>query len=111
MAGQKEEIWVKALALATILQVKKATASVHIGTNFGPPFRWAQDQFKENPRADFLFITDGMCVYRGREKKRVHSGEEPLRSQMLAMAERRIRLAIRARDERFMGRVPRGSRT
>src|SRR2546426_7335203 len=61
MAGQKEEIWVKALALATILQVKKATASFHMGTNFGPPLRWAQDQFKENPRADFLFITDGIC--------------------------------------------------
>jgi uncharacterized protein with von Willebrand factor type A (vWA) domain len=32
-----------------------------MGTNFGPPLRWAQDQFKENPRADFLFITDGIC--------------------------------------------------
>ncbi len=88
MAGQKE-IWAKALAIATILQAKKgkrkshgiifgaseeeifeigvdrledlATASFHMGTNFGPPLRWAQDQFKENPRADFLFITDGIC--------------------------------------------------
>ena len=35
--------------------------SFHMGTDFGPPLRWAQDQFKENPRADFLFITDGIC--------------------------------------------------
>src|SRR5712692_3953000 len=88
MAGSKE-IWAKALAIATILQSKKekrkshgiifgasekeifeidvdrledlATASFHMGTNFGPPLRWAQEQFKENPRADFLFITDGIC--------------------------------------------------
>ena len=88
MAGLKE-IWAKALAIATILQAKKekrksqgiifgasekeifeidvdrledlATASFHMGTNFGPPLRWAQDQFKEHPRADFLFITDGIC--------------------------------------------------
>ena len=88
MAGPKE-IWAKALAIATILQAKKekrksqgiifgasekeifdidvdrledlATASFHMGTNFGPPLRWAQDQFKEHPRADFLFITDGIC--------------------------------------------------
>ena len=88
MAGLKE-IWAKALAIATILQAKKekrkshgiifgasdneifeinvnrledlATASFHMGTNFGPPLRWAQDQFKENPRADFLFVTDGIC--------------------------------------------------
>jgi uncharacterized protein with von Willebrand factor type A (vWA) domain len=88
MAGLKE-VWAKALAIATILQAKKekrkshgiifgasekeifeidvdrledlATASFHMGTNFGPPLRWAQDQFKENPRADFLFITDGIC--------------------------------------------------
>src|SRR5438128_2655093 len=88
MAGLKE-IWAKALAIATVLQAKKgkrkshgiifgasekeifeidvdrledlATASFHMGTNFGPPLRWAQDQFKENPRADFLFITDGIC--------------------------------------------------
>jgi uncharacterized protein with von Willebrand factor type A (vWA) domain len=38
-----------------------ATASFHMGTNFGPPLRWAEDQFKENPRADFLFVTDGIC--------------------------------------------------
>ena len=88
MAGLKET-WAKALAIATILQAKKekrkshgiifgasekeifeidvdrledlATASFHMGTNFGPPLRWAQDQFKENSRADFLFITDGIC--------------------------------------------------
>jgi uncharacterized protein with von Willebrand factor type A (vWA) domain len=88
MAGPKE-IWAKALAIATILQAKKekrescgiifgasekeifeidvdrledlVTASFHMGTDFGPPLRWAQDQFKENPRADFLFITDGIC--------------------------------------------------
>ncbi len=88
MAGLKE-IWAKALAIAAILQAKKekrksrgiifgasekelfeidvdrledlATASFHMGTNFGPPLKWSQDQFKENPRADFLFITDGIC--------------------------------------------------
>src|SRR6266511_2138570 len=84
-----KEIWAKALAIATILQAKKekrkshgiifgaseeeifeidvnrledlATASFHMGTTFGQPLRWAQNQFKENPRADFLFITDGIC--------------------------------------------------
>jgi uncharacterized protein with von Willebrand factor type A (vWA) domain len=88
MAGLKE-IWAKALAIATILQAKKekrksqgiifgasekeifeidvnmledfATASFHMGTNFGPPLKWAEDHFTENPRADFLFITDGIC--------------------------------------------------
>jgi len=88
MAGLKE-IWAKALAILTILQAKKdkrkshgiifgasekeildidvdrlvdlATASFHMGTNFGPPLGWAQDQFEENPRADFLFFTDGIC--------------------------------------------------
>jgi uncharacterized protein with von Willebrand factor type A (vWA) domain len=88
MAGPKE-IWAKALAIAAMLQAKKekrrcngiifgasekeifdidvnrledlATASFHMGTNFGPPLRWAQDQFKEHARADFLFITDGIC--------------------------------------------------
>jgi uncharacterized protein with von Willebrand factor type A (vWA) domain len=88
MAGPKE-IWAKALAIATILQAKKekrkshgvifgasekeifdidvdrledlATASFHMGTNFGPPLTWAKDHFRENPRADFLFITDGIC--------------------------------------------------
>ncbi len=88
MAGPKE-IWAKALAIAAILQAKKekrksqgiifgasekeifdidvdrmedlATASFHMGTNFGPPLRWAQDKFKEQPRADLLFITDGIC--------------------------------------------------
>jgi uncharacterized protein with von Willebrand factor type A (vWA) domain len=88
MAGPKE-IWAKALVIATVLQAKKekrksngiifgaseqeifeidvnrlddlATASFHMGTNFGPPLTWAQDQFKEHPRADFLFITDGIC--------------------------------------------------
>ena len=88
MAGLKE-VWAKALAIASILQAKKekrksqgiifgasekeifeidvnrledlATASFHMGTNFGPPLRWAEDKFKEQPRADFLFITDGVC--------------------------------------------------
>jgi uncharacterized protein with von Willebrand factor type A (vWA) domain len=95
MAGLKE-IWAKALAIATILQAKKekrkshgiifgasekeildidvdrlvdlATASFHRGTNFGPPLGWAQDQFKENPRADFLFVTDGICNLEGERK-------------------------------------------
>jgi uncharacterized protein with von Willebrand factor type A (vWA) domain len=88
MAGLKE-IWAKALAIATILQAKNekrkshgiifgasekeifeididrledlATASFRMGTNFGPPLRWAQDKFNEQPRADLLFITDGVC--------------------------------------------------
>jgi uncharacterized protein with von Willebrand factor type A (vWA) domain len=88
MAGAKE-IWAKGLAIATILQAKKerrksygiifgaseneifeidvnrledlATASFHMGTNFGPPLRWAQDKCKEQPRADLFFITDGVC--------------------------------------------------
>ncbi len=88
MAGPKE-IWAKALAIATMLQAKKerrkshgiifgaseneifgidinrledlATASFHMGTNFGPPLRWAEDKFKEQPQADLFFITDGIC--------------------------------------------------
>jgi uncharacterized protein with von Willebrand factor type A (vWA) domain len=88
MAGPKE-IWAKALAIAAMLQAKKekrrcngiifgaseqevfeidvnrledlATASFHMGTNFGPPLRWAQDKFNEQPRADLFFITDGIC--------------------------------------------------
>jgi uncharacterized protein with von Willebrand factor type A (vWA) domain len=88
MAGHKE-IWAKALAIATVLQAKKekrksrgiifgaseqeifeievnrledlATASFHMGTNFGPPLRWSQDKFNEQPRADLFFITDGIC--------------------------------------------------
>jgi uncharacterized protein with von Willebrand factor type A (vWA) domain len=88
MAGRKET-WAKALAIATVLQAKKekrkshgiifgasvneifeidvdrledlATASFHMGTDFGPPLRWAEDKFKEQPRADLLFITDGVC--------------------------------------------------
>jgi len=88
MAGLKE-IWAKGLAIATILQAKKekrkshgiifgasekeifeidvnrlehlATASFHMGTDFGPPLRWAEDKFKEKPRADLFFITDGIC--------------------------------------------------
>jgi uncharacterized protein with von Willebrand factor type A (vWA) domain len=94
MAGLKE-IWAKALAIATILQAKKerrksygiifgaseneifeinvnrvedlATASFHMGTDFGPPLRWAQDKFKE-PRADLFFITDGICNIEEAEK-------------------------------------------
>src|SRR5439155_26120440 len=38
-----------------------ATASFHMGTNFGPPLKWAEDKLKESSRADFLFITDGVC--------------------------------------------------
>ena len=96
MAGLKE-IWAKALAIATILQAKKekrksqgiifgasekeifeidvdrledlATASFHMGTNFGPPLGWAQDKFKEQPRADLLFITDGICNLEERSKR------------------------------------------
>src|SRR6266545_755970 len=88
MAGSKE-VWAKAMAIATILQAKQekrkshgiifgasekeifeinvdrledlATASFHMGTNFGPPLKWAEDHLRENPRADFLFVTDGIC--------------------------------------------------
>ena len=95
MAGLKE-IWAKALAIATILQAKKekrksrgiifgasekeifeidvdrledlATASFHMGTNFGPPLGWVQDKFKEQPRADLLFITDGICEIEEHQK-------------------------------------------
>jgi uncharacterized protein with von Willebrand factor type A (vWA) domain len=84
-----KEVWAKALAIATMLQAKKerrkshgiifgasekeifeidlnkledlATASFHMGTNFGPPLRWAEEKLKESSRADFLFITDGIC--------------------------------------------------
>ena len=115
MAGPKE-IWAKALAIATILQAKKekrksqgiifgaseqeifeidvnrledlATASFHMGTNFGPPLRWAQDKFKEQPRADLFFITDGDLQHRGRQKSRLHSGEDSLRSKMLQCSHR-----------------------
>ena len=38
-----------------------ATASFHMGTDFGPPLKWAEGKFKEIPKADFLFITDGIC--------------------------------------------------
>ena len=95
MAGLKE-IWAKALAIASILQAKKekrkshgiifgasekeifeidvdrledlAMASFHMGTNFGPPLRWAEDKFKEQPRADLLFITDGVCEIEEHQK-------------------------------------------
>jgi len=95
MAGLKE-IWAKALAIAAILQAKKenrkshgitfgasekeifeididrledlATASFHMGTNFGPPLRWAEDKLKESSRADFLFITDGICDLEDEQK-------------------------------------------
>jgi uncharacterized protein with von Willebrand factor type A (vWA) domain len=39
-----------------------ATASFHMGTDFGPPLSWAEVKFKGNPRADLLFITDGICI-------------------------------------------------
>ena len=39
-----------------------------MGTNFGPPLRWAQDKLKEQPRADLLFITDGVCNIEKAEK-------------------------------------------
>src|SRR6266702_4475106 len=95
MAGPKE-IWAKALAIATILQAKKekrqshgiifgasekeifeidvnrledlATASFHMRTNFGPPLKWAEDKLKESSRADFLFITDGVCDLEDEQK-------------------------------------------
>ena len=95
MAGPKE-VWAKALAIATILQAKKerrksqgiifgaseneifdidvtrledlATASFHMGTNFGPPLKWAEDKLKESSRADFLFITDGICDLEDEQK-------------------------------------------
>jgi uncharacterized protein with von Willebrand factor type A (vWA) domain len=95
MAGLKE-IWAKALAIATILQAKKekrkafgiifgasekeifeinverledlATASFHMGTNFGPPLKWSEDKLKESSRADFLFITDGICDLEDEQK-------------------------------------------
>jgi len=38
-----------------------ATASFHMGTDFGSPLKWAEGKFKEIPKADFLFITDGIC--------------------------------------------------
>ncbi len=88
MQGARE-VWAKALAIATTLQAKKekrkaygiifgasenevfeidtnkledlATASFHMGTNFEPPLKWAEEKFKEYPKADFLFITDGIC--------------------------------------------------
>ncbi len=72
MAGSKE-MWAKALAIATILQAKKekrksqgiifgaSEKEIFMGTNFGSPLTWAKDHFRENPRADFLFITDGIC--------------------------------------------------
>lgn len=88
MQGARE-VWAKALAIAAFLQAKKgkrkacgiifgaseneifeidmnrledlATASFHMGTDFGPPLAWAEEKFQENPKADFLFITDGIC--------------------------------------------------
>lgn len=88
MQGTRE-IWAKALAIAAFLQAKKekrkaygiifgasenevfeidmnkledlATASFQMGTNFEPPLKWAEEKFKEIPKADFLFITDGIC--------------------------------------------------
>lgn len=88
MEGPRE-IWAKALAIATVLQAKKekrkargiifgasekeifeidldkledlATASFHMGTDFEAPLAWAEDKLREMPRADFLFITDGIC--------------------------------------------------
>ena len=115
MAGAKE-IWAKALAIATMLQAKKekrkshgiifgasekeifeinvnrledlATASFHMGTDFGPPLRWAQDKFKEQPRADLFFITDGICNIEEERKSGVHSGEESVRSKMLQRSHR-----------------------
>jgi len=96
MAGAKE-VWAKALAIAAMLQAKKgkrkahgiifgasekeifeidanrledlATASFHMGTNFRPPLRWAEDKFKEQPRADLFFITDGICNLTGEENR------------------------------------------
>jgi uncharacterized protein with von Willebrand factor type A (vWA) domain len=94
--AEPKEIWAKALAIATVLQAKKekrksngiifgaseqeifeidvnkledlATASFHMGTNFGPPLRWAQYKFNEQPRTDLFFITDGVCTIEENEK-------------------------------------------
>jgi len=88
MQGARE-VWAKALAIAAFLQAKRekrkacgiifgaseteifeidmnrledlATASFHMGTDFGPPLTWAEEKFLERPKADFLFITDGIC--------------------------------------------------
>lgn len=88
MQGSRE-VWAKALAIAAFLQAKRekrkaygiilgaseneifeidmtrledlATASFQMGTNFGPPLTWAEEKFRESPKADFLFITDGIC--------------------------------------------------
>ena len=115
MAGLKE-IWAKALAIATILQAKKekrkshgiifgasekeifeidanrledlATASFHMGTNFGPPLGWVQDKFKEQPRADLFFITDGVCEIEEHRKRGIHPGKESLWSKMLQRSHR-----------------------
>ena len=103
MAGHKE-IWAKALAIATVLQAKKekrkshgiifgasekeifeidvnrledlATASFHMGTNFGPPLRWAQDKFNRTTTGGSLFHHRRDLQHRGREKSRLYSGEE-----------------------------------
>ena len=88
MQGARD-VWAKALAIAAFLQAKKekrkaygiifgaseneifeidmnrledlATASFHMGTNFGPPLTWAEEKFRDTPQSDFLFITDGIC--------------------------------------------------
>ncbi len=88
MQGTRE-VWAKALAIAAFLQAKKekrkaygiifgaseneifeidvnkledlATASFHMGTSFEAPLQWAENKLRENPKADFLFITDGIC--------------------------------------------------
>jgi uncharacterized protein with von Willebrand factor type A (vWA) domain len=88
MQGSRE-IWAKALAIAAFLQAKKekrkargiifgasereifeietnkleelASACFEMGTSFEYPLNWAEKKFVENPKADFLFITDGIC--------------------------------------------------
>lgn len=88
MEGPRE-IWAKALAIAAILQAKRdkrkthgiifgasenevfeintdrleelATAAFHMGTSFEPPLKWTENMLKDNPKADFLLITDGIC--------------------------------------------------
>jgi uncharacterized protein with von Willebrand factor type A (vWA) domain len=50
-----------------------------MGTNFGPPLKWAQDKFNEQSRADLFFITDGICNIEETERAdfiraKTHSG-------------------------------------
>ena len=89
MAGSKE-VWAKALAIATILQAKQeqrkshgiifgasekeifeinvsrledlATASFHLGTNFGPPLKWAEISLKKVHGQIFSSLPTGFAT-------------------------------------------------